>query len=311
MGAIMNVNSSGFRQSIPVQVPREIVVADLRPAMKREARVAREIRCATSALSQSGLSADQVKAASQALEKMSRGQKVLAAADSLDSAVSQIMAEQCKQTSERASVAIGAVKDRLVKIQGNRLKEQAQLERQREAEKKAGFWEKIVCFFKAIAAVFSAASSVFTGPIGIVGAALMVGSIIVSYTVEAQWGKYLSLGLSVAGALVSLGAGLMGEVLKGAGRVVVASFRFVEAGSTAVSGAGTIVRGTYSKESLEAQSNLAAIGAESKKLLLELESEKEVVRVMAEAQNRCLEATRRVLECHRQAGSAATQRRGQ
>lgn len=235
-----------------------------------------------------------------ALGKMSAFNQAAACAESVDSAVCEMMIHQSKQSNDQKRLGALQIKSHFQKMKQQNLKAIKEIQDRIKARRKAskwGFWGKI---FKAVAAAFSAVSSIFTGPVGMAGAALLVGALVVSVTVKGSVGQWLSLGLSLAGAALTLGSSFWGEALKGAEKVANVVCEIGSAASNATAGGTEIGKGAAERDALEAQAALQEIKAMVRKLLGETEEEREEIETVIEAETRCMQQVTQILETNHQ-----------
>jgi hypothetical protein len=230
-----------------------------------------------------------------ALRKLEPLSTALCGTTGLDDIMGKMLAEQGKQAEQRCELARHNILSKLDKLQQKNLEEQRQIEKRIEAEKSSGIWSKLVTFFKGVAAALSAASSIFTGPVGIAAACLCVASIIVSYAVSGEAGKWLSLGLGLAGALCGGASNLIGEAAKGAARLAASAARLFGAECEVAAATGTMAKGVSDKRSLEAQAAMSELKAAGKKLLAEAEEEREEMKLIIEAQDRGVKTVCKIL----------------
>jgi len=210
------------------------------------------------ALQASGLAAGTLATARGALQKMERAASLLGGADSLESGLAALLAAQARQADQRTTLAKSQAICKLQELKLKNLAEREQIEKRLEAARSAGFWSKLITAFKAIGAALSAASSIFTGPAGIAASALLVLSIIVSAAKPDDWGKWLSLGLSLAA--MALGgyaaiSNLVGTAASAAGTVGAA------AGAAGGSATGAVGSGASAAGSAAAQATTQAVKA--------------------------------------------------
>jgi hypothetical protein len=243
--------------------------------------------------------------ATSALQKMARGCAALAAAGSLDSAVTSILVEQSRQTDQRGALAKTDVLRKLGDLRQQHLREQEAIKKRQEAERSSGILSKLINFFKGLAAALAAASSIFTGPAGIAAAALMIASIIVSCAAPESWGKWVSLGLSVAGALCGGASGLLGETAKGAVKIAATTLKTIASGMTVADGTTTVAKGVVDSRAVDARATLLEIDATCKKLLADAEEQREEMKLCVEAQDRGVKAVCRALDGDHSAAMAA------
>jgi hypothetical protein len=249
---------------------------------------------------QTGLPAALSDTARQALHKMTRTSALLASADSLEAGIEALMAQQAKQSEQGLQLARSRVMQKFDQLRLKNLEEQKQIQKRLDAARSSGFWSKLITFFKALGAALSAASSIFTGGTGIAASALLVASIIVSAAKPDGWGQWLSLGLSVAAMALGGYASISGFAARTATETVKSGLQLgAEIGSAAsqtVEAGCTITKGYYDSEGLLAQAALAELKAAKQKLLAEAEEDRDEMKVIIEAQDRCSRAVAKVLE---------------
>ena len=225
----------------------------------------------------------------------------------VDSAIARIMVAQGKQARDQIGRAASDIKDHFKKLKAQNLKEIKQIRERIAARKKAAKWGLLGKIFKAIGAALSAASSIFTGPAGMVGAALLLASLIVSCTVKGGAGKWVSLGLSLAAAAVSLGSSLIGSSVGSGGSAAETAFQVSSRAAELTSHGCTVGKGFADKDAMEAQAAMMEIRAIVEKLRGENDDKRDEIEMLIEADSRCMDQVLKALESSNQtAMSAAT-----
>lgn len=253
-----------------------------------------------------------------ALDKLRRATSAISACDNLLDGLAAVLAQQAKQGDQRIGLALATAKSKQEQIKAQNVAERAQIDKRIEAAKSSSFWQRLVNFFKAIGAALSAASSIFTGPAGMVAAGLMIASLVISLAKPDDWGKWLSLGLSLAaivvggaGAihnLVTAGAKTAGELGKAAALTAAEAaketakagaklgLQLAAAGSEAAAGGCAVAKGYYDAKGLDAQAALAELKALRHKLQAEADEAKDEIELVVEAQARCVKAALKIFE---------------
>ncbi len=244
---------------------------------------------------------------SGAIQKLTLGVQALATSRTLESALAKIFIEQSKHRDQRSTLAQQTVQHKMDQRIQQTMAQLEKIQERIEAERNATFWDGLVTFFKGLGAVCSAVSSVFTGPAGMAGAALLVSSIIVSYTVPGEAGKWLSLGLSVAGALCTAGATFGVEAASGGAKLAKSALTIGESLSTGTAGGCGIARGCNEHDALQAEADLVHIRAISQKLLSEAEEEREELKLLMEAQERGVQILTKALHTNHETAQSAIQ----
>jgi hypothetical protein len=271
------------------------------------------------ALQVGGLSAATVETARRGLHKMAAASARLASADSLESGLAAVLAEQTRQSNQRSDLARSEVLRRLEQLKARNQAELEEIDKRVEAARNAGFWSTLVNIFKAIGAALSAASSIFTGPAGMVAAGLLVASIVVSLVKPDGWGQWLSLGLSLAamalggyaaisnlvGASASGASSAAAEALKGG---IELATELGSVASQAAAAGATFAKGHYTRKELLAQAALTELRALKQQLLAEANQEREEMKAVIEAQNRGVKVVLRALASHQRAVLEALRR---
>lgn len=257
-------------------------------------------------------------AARAALQKMASAAEMLGTADTLEGGLAAVMAAKARQSDQQLESAKTRVLQKLDQMRLQNMAERAQIDKRIEAAKSSSFWQRLVNFFKAIGAALSAASSIFTGPAGMVAAGLMIASLVISLAKPDDWGKWLSLGLSLAaiavggaGAihnLVTAGAKTAGELGKAAALTAAEAaketakagaklgLQLTAAGSEAAAGGCAVAKGYYDAKGLDAQAALAELKALRHKLQAEADEAKDEIELVVEAQARCVKAALKIFE---------------
>jgi len=218
----------------------------------------------------------------------------------VDSAIARIMVAQGKQARDQIGRAASDIKDHFTKLKAQNQKELKQIRERIAARKKAakwGLWGKI---FKAVGAALCAASSIFTGPAGMVGAALLLASLVVSCTVKGDAGKWVSLGLSLAAAAVSLGSSLIGSGVGSGGSVAETALQVSSRAADLTSHGCTVGKGFADRDAMEAQAALMEIRAIVEKLRGENDDGRDEIEMLIEADSRCMDQVLKALESHNQ-----------
>jgi hypothetical protein len=257
---------------------------------------------------------------------MQQGLALLGAGSVPDTMV-QIMAEQSKQTNERLEATKGSVKDKLSRLRAQTTKKLATIETRIQEQKNAAFWDKMTKVFQVIGATIAAVSSVVTGPAGLVAAGLLVAALIVSEASDSKAAQYVSLGLSIAGAAASLGAGVAQLASAGAtasqvaassgtvassaathtGSAAATVSQFGSATASAAGGGCTIAKSRADANICDANANLMELRARGKRLIKEAQEDRELMAELMDTCARCMKIATSVLRSnHNTALAAAT-----
>lgn len=239
-----------------------------------------------------------------ALDKMQSFTQV-ALEHGVDSAIARIMVARGKQARDQIGRAASEIKDHFRKLKAQNQQELKQIRERIAARKKAAKWGLLGKIFKAIGAALSAASSIFTGPAGMVGAALLLASLIVSCTVKADAGKWISLGLSLAAAAVSLGASLIGSGVGSGGSVAATAMQVGSRAADLTSHGCTVGKGFADRDAMEARAALLEIKAIIEKLRGENDDGRDEIEMLVEADSRCMEQVLKALESSNQTALSA------
>jgi hypothetical protein len=307
----MNGVTAVLHRSILVLPSGEEDSATVRAATTPPARHAGELGIKLLRALQSGLPAPLPDLARQALDKITSSSTLLASADSLEAGIEALMAQQSKQSEQGLQLARSRVMQKLAELRRKNLDEQRQIQKRLDAARSSGFWSKLVTFFKALGAALSAASSIFTGGAGIAAAALLVASIVVSAAKPDGWGQWLSLGLSL-GAMALGGYASIASVIKTGAETVKSGLQLglqIGGAVSQTTEAGcTITKGSYDSDGLLAQAALAELKAAKQKLLAEAGEDRDEMKLLIEAQDRCAKAVARALESNHAASMVALRR---
>jgi len=256
------------------------------------------------ALQSTGLAASTLDLARGALHKMAAASSILASADELEGGLAALLAAQAKQNDQRLELAKTRVHGKFDALRLKNLAERRHIEKRVEAARASGLWNKLINFFKAIGAAIAAASSIFTGPAGIAASALLVTSIIVSAAKPDGWGQWVSLGLSLAALVVGGFAGAA-NVASVAGRVTLAVGKGLNASCQLAAAEFTIAKGLNDRDGLLAEAALVELRAMKKQLLADADEDRDEMKTIIEAQDRCVKVVLKSLQSQQLAAMAA------
>ncbi len=246
--------------------------------------------------------------ARRAVEKIRTGLDALSSSDCLETGMARLLALQARQANDRVALAKTAVQVKHDQIRARNQDEQHQIKKRIEEEKNKSFWSKIADLFKAIGALLAAASSIFTGPVGIAASALCVASIVVAHTAPPSWGQWVSLGLSLAAAALTLGSSCFGKGVEAAtslGKAAMTATKALSSQAQITEGIATVASAVHGYRAESANADIAELRLLREKLQAEAKEEKEMIKVLTEGLQRGTQAVVKALNNHSRAALAA------
>lgn len=210
---------------------------------------------------------------------------------SLDGALGVVLTLENKQVGDQMRSSISAVEQCHKKMTALVEEKQKQLEERIESKKSSGFWGLLSGIFKGIALALTGIASVLSGGIAIVGAGLVGAATILGNALKSQFGKWLSMGLSVVGSLIGMGSGL-GNLLKistsaatsaaqNGSTVANATKLALQSGSIASTGMSSISGGVanyFDAKTLHTDANLLRLHAQTTTSEMELDRERSALK---------------------------------
>jgi hypothetical protein len=235
------------------------------------------------------------EALESAARKFATISSFLAGADSLDDAMAQIQKEQRKQSSNRMRTAEQNTRDSYQKMDQVRQHQKALIKKREEAEKDKGFWDSFCSIFsgiaKAVAAIAKISKAMVAGPLGMVSAAMTVGSLVAGLTGK-DVGKIVGMGLDVSAMGTSWLTDSAGEAPAGMTMVDKAVGGLVDP----VSGFAMGMAAGYDADRLDAEASITDIAADRKRAMQVIENEQELMREVAEAQAKATKLITSILD---------------
>lgn len=229
-------------------------------------------------------------------------------AASLGDALGELMRLQGEQTAQRSADARGQIRSKLKQHQTQTLRQLDEIAKRAKAAGKSKFWGTLISVFKAVASAITIAAGVLTAnPLLIAGAVLMLASLITSLASKSDAAKWTAMGLGVAGAVLSGGAGFIGSAagsastltkLVGDAALQVAKnvTWLAPSAANAAASALHVPQGMAASEGASAEAELAELRLWAQRLLKGADDEREVLRTVLETQNRAVELIARSLE---------------
>jgi hypothetical protein len=232
-----------------------------------------------------------------ALDKMANCAALLAGAESLDSAVAQIMREQSKQSDDACSRAQGRIQDNYKQMKHETQQRRLAVEKRREAMEDKSWWEKLVNVFKKVCdlgvAVVGGVASACTGNgVGVVSAALKIAGFAVSESGDGDKARWTGFGLSAAG-------GLLGGLAKGGEGAEKVAQKVGDVGNGVVQGVAAAAIGDCEHDAFDADADLQDLRAERRRAQNAVEQEQELIKAYVEAQTRGMQLASKVLKSNK------------
>lgn len=230
-----------------------------------------------------------------AARKLATVSTILAGADSLEDAMAQLQKEQRKQSSNRMRTAEQNTRDSYQKMDQLRQHQRALIKKREEAEKDKGFWDSFCDIFsgiaKAVASIAKISKAMVAGPLGMVSAAMTVGSLVAGLTGK-EVGKIVGMGLDVSAMGTSWLTDSAGEAPTGMTMVDKAVGGLVDP----VAGFAMGMAAGYEADKLDAEASIADTAADRKRAMQVIEDEQELMREVAEAQAKATKLITTILD---------------
>lgn len=236
---------------------------------------------------------------------------------SLGDALGELMRLQNEQTTQRSEDARGQIKSNLKQQQAQTRRQIDEIAKRARAASKSSFWGKLVTVLKTVAAAVTIAAGALSGnPLLVAGAALMLASLATSALSDSSEAKWTALGLGLAGAALSGGAGFLGSSAGGMSSLT----KLVGDGATqgmklanvlapglanATASAFQAPQGLADRDAAEAETGLAELRAWAQRLFQSSDDEREVLRTVMEAQTRAVALIVQSLDIDEHATAAA------
>jgi len=236
-------------------------------------------------------------AAQAAVEKMASTLAAIAGSSDLESAIAKLLQVQSKRTRSAVKDAEGTIKTNYLRMKDQTENKLKAIEDRINAEKDKGFWDKLVTFFDSAFKVASATvAGCAGGTIGMIAAAFLISSVIVSNTVRSDVGGWTAATAGAAGGLLlpSASSIVMGEAMK----YTQQAMHYVRSGVA-------IPQASAEKDKLRAQAEIADIDTDKAKAQDSNERSRDQLKQGLDQANRSLRLVTRLIESRSRAVEAA------